>query len=69
MPFTIEIVKEEVCGRVMSSIVRDATVEEVQEANDLFGAGKCGHSLVRDEASWMYGFRYCALCGEGLGAI
>ena len=25
--------------------------------------------FVRDECKWMYDFRFCAICGEGLGSV
>jgi hypothetical protein len=55
---------------VISSKIRDATDEEIDEARKLYNEQKiCDHSLVVDTSAYMYDFRTCAICGKGLGTV
>lgn len=55
---------------VISSKIRRATVEEIEDAISKYNSTKeCNHSFVIDECSWLYDFRSCAVCGEGLGIL
>lgn len=66
----VETVTERLCGTVLASTIRPATVHEVQRANARYASGgQCDHTLIKDEAGWMYDYRSCAVCGKGLGAI
>ncbi len=64
-----EEVKERFCGRVISSTLRPATAADIDEAATLHLLGRCPHTIIKDEAGWMYDFRSCVTCGAGLGAI
>lgn len=65
-----EVVKETFCNTVISSDLKEVTVEEVVEAKETFQrSGYCDHSLVEDVPGWLYDIRSCAICGKGLGAI
>ena len=66
----VETVKESFCGQPLISTVRPATEEEVAEAKRRFEEGElCDHRFVVDDVDWMYSYRYCGICGAGLGAI
>ncbi len=52
---------------VLMSNVRPATIEEVQEAYK--NKANCQHQIIRDEAGWMYDFRFCVVCGQSLGTV
>lgn len=65
-----EIVIERVTGRITQSVLEGVSQEELDQARKDYQVSKqCDHSLVVDERGWMYDFRKCAVCGEGLGAI
>lgn len=52
-------------GIVVSSDLRLATEEEVEEAKKYYQKhGKCKHHLVYDKEGFMYYARYCGVCGE-----
>lgn len=65
----LEYDREYVCGSVVLSKNKHPNIEEIERCVALYQAGECGHELFIDEPGWMYDVRYCALCGEGLGAI
>ncbi len=65
----VETVRECSGDTVVSSYIRPATQEDVDLAAQHHALGKCPHSVVRDEAGWMYDFRYCATCGTSLGTV
>jgi hypothetical protein len=56
-------------GCIVQSTLRVATDNEVREAQKLHEQGKCSHNIVRDKPGWLYDYRYCVTCGQGLGAI
>lgn len=64
-----ERVTERIGKRVLASVVTPATPEQIAEAKRLHSEGKCPHTIIVDEAGWMYDFRSCAICGEGLGTV
>ena len=66
----IEVVTERIGDTVVASTVREATQNEVQQARIMHDSyGECNHSVIRDEPGFMYDFRYCAICGKGLGTV
>jgi hypothetical protein len=64
-----EEVTEEVCGVVLASNVRLATEDEIKAAKKLHEEGDCPCVIVVDEKGWLYDFRRCAICGQGLGLV
>lgn len=53
----------------MKSNVRRATEDDIETALALHETGKCDHSIIYDEAGWLYDLRTCAICEEGLGTV
>lgn len=64
-----EEVIERIDGYVVSSTIRAATSEEIEQAKALHKQGKCPHTIVIDVYSWMHDFRCCFTCGKGLGTV
>jgi len=64
---------EEVTARigefVISSNVRPATDDEIEEAARLHLEGECPHNIVVDTEGWPYDLRSCYTCGKGLGHV
>ena len=54
---------------IIASNIRPATEAEVLDAERQHQAGKCPHTIVKDEAGFMYDTRTCVTCGAGLGLI
>jgi hypothetical protein len=55
---------------VESSKLREASLEEIHEARLKFLKTKeCDHSFVIDTDAYLYDFRTCAICDQGLGAV
>lgn len=65
----LEMVTEKIGDRIIASTVRPATEAEIELGRQLHALGKCPHNLVHDEPGWLYDFRYCAICGQGLGIV
>ena len=64
-----ERVAERICRHVLASEVTVATPEQIAHAEQLHALGRCPHTIVRDEAGWMYDYRWCVTCGKGLGTV
>lgn len=65
-----EIVHERFLGRVLISDLEDPGEGELEQAQEIFHAtGSCSHEFVQDEKGWLYDYRRCAVCGEGLGTV
>lgn len=52
------------------SNLHDASAEEIAQ----FKSKPCDHenateALIYDEPSWLYDFRFCVVCGAGLGTV
>jgi hypothetical protein len=64
-----EEVIEKIAGIVVQSNIREATGDEIVEAELLHREGKCPHTIVYDESGWPYDFRMCHTCGLSLGTV
>lgn len=64
-----EEVIEKVAGIVVQSNIREATGDEIVEAEILHKEGKCPHTIVYDEYGPIYDFRICHTCGQSLGTV
>lgn len=64
-----EEVTERIGDFVIASNVRPATGLEVELAQKEHLEGGCKHNIVRDECGWLYDYRFCAICGIGLGVV
>lgn len=62
-----EEVTSSIGPQVISSEIRVATPEEVEECKKLADEGNCPHTIIRDSYGWLYDMRMCAVCGEFLG--
>lgn len=65
----VEKVIQSCDGIVLQSTVRKPSDDEIKEAIQEFRDGKCSHKIIRDEKGWMYDYRICAICEEGLGTV
>jgi len=65
----VEEVTERIGQCVLASKIRDATIEDIEKELENHKNGKCGHSIVEDAYGWLYDFRGCAICGQGLGTV
>jgi len=65
----VEIVKEKFASVIIGSDIRPATKDDIKKANKLHKQGKCPHNIIIDEHSWLYDYRSCFTCGEGLGTV
>jgi len=54
---------------VLASNLRKATQQDINEAARLHKLGKCPHTIIVDEHTWLYDFRSCATCGKPLGTV
>lgn len=64
-----EHVTERIGHRVLSSTIRSANPNEIEEAKRLHENGQCPHTIVQDTYGWPYDYRDCAICGIGLGTV
>jgi hypothetical protein len=62
----VEYNRKYFCGRIVSSDIRTATEDDIQQA---INKEVCDHSIIYDIDYWMYDVRVCAICGLGLGVI
>lgn len=67
-PF-VEIVSERIGRHVLASTIREVTDEDIKLAEELHKQGKCPHNVVVDDQLYMYDFRECFTCGQGLGTV
>lgn len=65
----VETVTSRIGPHILASNLRPATQADLQAARELHAAGKCPHNVVRDTYGWLYDFRSCAVCGQGLGTV
>lgn len=65
----VETVTDRIGHHVLASNIRQATMEDVKKAVELYKNGKCSHNIVADEQGWLYDFRSCFVCGKGLGTV
>lgn len=59
----VEVVKQSIAGRVLSSDLREATPEDIQHTNNCHRNGECDHGVIYDEPGFVYHQRYCGVCG------
>jgi hypothetical protein len=64
-----EDVIEKIGHIVIQSNVREATSDEIINAERLHKEGNCPHNIVYDESGWPYDFRMCHTCGASLGTV
>lgn len=67
-PF-VEEVTERIGKHILSGRIRAATSDDISKCQKLHQLGKCDHSIVYDIPGWLYDFRSCYVCGQGLGTI
>ena len=71
----IEIPTDFFDGETLTSELRKPSREEYDFACASFKqtgnctCGKGNPQFIRDEESWPYDMRYCAVCGRGLGMV
>ena len=70
----VEEVTERYLNHISASTIRKVKPYELRKAKAEYKkAGKCDHNkntlIVYDEAGWLYDFRFCGICGGGLGAV
>lgn len=54
---------------VIQSNIREATSDEIVEAEILHKEGKCPHTIIYDESGYLYDYRICHTCGKSLGSV
>lgn len=54
---------------VVQSNIRKPTFNEIRDCWLKAKSGKCPHTIIKDEAAYMYDIRSCAVCGQGLGVV
>jgi hypothetical protein len=64
-----EEVIEKIGHTVIQSNIREATSDEIVEAEELHKEGKCPHTIIYDELGPIYDFRMCHTCGSSLGTV
>ena len=66
----VETVTERIGPHVLTSSVRKATVEDIeQERTNVANGEACRHIIVYDEPGWLFDVRVCGICGAGLGTV
>ena len=64
-----EEVLETIGEVVIQSNIREATADEIVEAERLYKEGKCPHNIIYDEIGFLNDFRMCHTCGKSLGTV
>ena len=65
----VEEVTTKIGDHILTSTVRKATQKDVDEAMAKKNKGRCPHNIIKDQKTYLYDIRECALCGKGLGLI
>lgn len=65
----VETVTERIGPHVIASTIRPATGDDLREARALADRGACDHRVIVDDPGWLYDFRSCWACGQGLGTV